>query len=95
MNYQELINKMKASSVKENFNILQNIGFCTGYDSGRYTERTEYQYMILDHVKNHSTGFQSDIADKGSYYKMSDKQAWCVCFEFDKLKGLIEENIAA
>ena len=39
--------------------------------------------FILTEVKNNSKGFQKDIAEKGiNGMSISEKQAWCVAFEF-------------
>jgi hypothetical protein len=80
------IKELRTLTKSDIFNMLQKVGFCREYNGRYFSERTELQYIVLDFVNKHSKGFQSDIAKKANEYKISDKQAWCVAFEFDKLK---------
>ena len=63
---------LKNENVKSIFNIL------TENDSlGHQAE------IILNKVKENSTGFQADIASKSlNNNRISTKQAWCVAYEF-------------
>lgn len=93
MTFDELNSKIKSYSAKDVFELIYKIGFCKEYNGSYFTERTEMQYMILDFVKETSKGFQSDIADKAYNYRISEKQAWCIAFEFQKLKDSYDSFI--
>ena len=70
-------------------------------NSGRFTgnkNNFSYEYTgkgntILEFVKDNSTGFQKDIAERAldKQMPMSEKQAWAVSYEFIKLKPKYEE----
>lgn len=66
---------LDESSVKEIFNIL------------KWSVNSE---MLIDEilmtVKNNSNGFQKDIAEKAQRgISLSQKQAWCVAYEYKKV----------
>lgn len=66
--------KLAEKSVKEIFCEIYYFN-ANGFDINAET--------ILDTVKNNSKGFQSDIAKKAlEYGKITEKQAWCVAYEF-------------
>lgn len=87
--------KVKNSTVKDIFYWLQEVGFCKEFNGRFFTERSEFQYIVLDFVRKTSKGFQADVANKAYQYKLSDKQAWCVAFEFDKLRNQFDSFIAS
>lgn len=77
---------LKNWSKKDVFVALFEKGFCRGYESGKgYTERTENQNLILSLIENKSEGFKKDIAEKAWFNRLSEKQAWVLAFEFEKL----------
>ena len=82
-----VIEDVKKATVKEVFSSLQEVGFCKEFNGRFHTERNEFQYLILDFVRKTSKGFQKDIANSAFQYKISDKQAWCISFEFDKIRS--------
>ena len=86
---------LEAQNVKEVFNDL------------KFAEFNSYVEVILDFVSQKSTSFVADIAKKHlenvdslnhkNTSHLSDKQLWCVAYEFlrlkDQLKNWIDEQI--
>lgn len=76
------------NSSKDLFNALMS-GFTQMYDY-KVRNHTEWHFnteVALKLVVEKSNGFQSDIATKAlKYGRVSEKQAWCVAYEYMKLK---------
>ena len=84
----------KVSEIKEvkiAFNCVSR-GFSESYENGKgFTEYHEIGETILEFVRDCSTTFVSDIATKAlKYGNPSDKQSWCVSFEFIKIQHIYE-----
>ncbi|HKK12405.1 MAG TPA: hypothetical protein VJ945_06210 [Flavobacteriaceae bacterium] len=79
----------ELENVKDVFNFIKG-GFDADYETMKgFTSFSEMPETILKFVKDCSKGFQSDVATKTlKYGNMSEKQAWCVAFEFIKIKNL-------
>lgn len=75
---------MAKWSAKEVFNAI-----CAKNYGGKFNNRiewTENAEHILNVVAENSLGFQADIADRAlEGNNISDKQVWCVAFEFLKV----------
>lgn len=92
---------MEAIEIVKNWN-HKNKGFLVqqlAYGGGTSDEFVE---LVLEFIAAKSAGFQADIAKRAiesakavnhafPVYRMSEKQAWCVEFEFAKLKDQFEE----
>lgn len=80
-----LIEYLKEEDVKQIFSYLTP--FSSSYSrkySDKYWELEAEK--ILNFVAEKSKGFQADIAEKAlKFTRISEKQAWCVAFEFKKL----------
>jgi len=79
----------ELTNVKEVFNFIKS-GFDSDYETMKgFTSFSDMPETILEFVRDCSKGFQSDVATKAlKYGNMSEKQAWCVAFEFIKIKEL-------
>lgn len=69
------------------FNLISR-GFDEDYHTMKgYTSWSNGPDIILSFVKDNSTGFQKDIAERALQYgRLSEKQAWSVAYEFLRLK---------
>lgn len=78
----------EINDVKSVFNAVSR-GFSEFYSltERRFTAFHEVAETVLEFVAENSKGFQADIASKAlKYGNPTDKQAWCVAFEFIKIK---------
>ncbi|MCL2311886.1 MAG: hypothetical protein FWC41_05295 [Firmicutes bacterium] len=89
-NYSEFtlqeFDNLKNLTPKEIFDILNNF---FNYNEKSYAVKS---MQILEYVAENSKHFAKDIAkkyaDASNKYEMSDKQKWCVAYEFLKIMPL-------
>ena len=76
--------------VKEAYNCI-SAGFTQEFKNGRFTEYHEIGETVLEFVRDCSITFCNEIATKALQYgNPSEKQSWCVAFEFIKIKHQYE-----
>lgn len=87
-NYEQVRELKVAGNAKAVFGQLRLDG---GFDMGSrdFTEWSDNAEIILEEVAKSGNGFKKDIAAKALKYKtMTEKQAWCVAFDFITIKKL-------
>lgn len=79
----------ELTNVKSVFNEIDvDFDGCKGNMKKEWRENGE---IILEFCKDCSTTFVKDICEKALEYKnLSEKQRWCVAFEFLKIKHMFE-----
>jgi len=67
-------------------------GFSEDFETGKgFTAYHEIAETILEFVRDCSASFSADIASKAlEFGNVSEKQSWCVSFEFLKIKHQFE-----
>jgi hypothetical protein len=87
-NFEQVRELKVAGNAKAVFGQLRLDG---GFDMGSRQE-TEWALnaeIILEEVAKNGSGFKKDIATKALKYKnISEKQAWCVAFDFIAISKL-------
>jgi len=87
-NYEQVRELKVAGNAKAIFSQLR---LDEGFDMGRrdFTEWSDNAEIILEEVAKNGSGFKKDIATKALKYKsISEKQAWCVAFDFIAISKL-------
>lgn len=85
----------ELTDVKLVFNGISS-GFTQEYSNGRFTSYHEIPETVLEFVRDCSATFCADIAKKALQYgSPSEKQSWCVAFEFIKIKHQYEAWVEA
>lgn len=87
-NYEQVRELKVAGNAKAVFSQLRLDG---GFDMGSrdFTEWSDNAEIILEEVAKNGSGFKKDIATKALKYKsMSEKQAWCIAFDFIAINKL-------
>lgn len=80
-NYEQVRELKVAGNAKEIFNALRVDESGAGYQVRR--EWSNNAEIILEEVAKNGSGFKKDIAAKAlKYVSMTEKQAWCVAFDF-------------
>lgn len=80
----------EIADAKTAFNTVSR-GFSEDFKNGRFTAYHEIGETVLEFVRDCSSTFCADIAKKALQYgNPSEKQAWCVAFEFIKIKHQYE-----
>lgn len=84
----------KVSEIKEVKLVFDSVsrGFSQDHETGKgFTSYHEIGETILEFVRDCSTSFVSDIAAKAlKFGNPSDKQSWCVAYEFVKIQHMYE-----
>jgi|SRR5690606_3069872 len=90
-NYEQVRELKVVGNAKAVFSELRTIGsqfnhLAKGYDVIEWSDNAE---IILEEVAKNGNGFKKDIALKALKYKnISEKQAWCVAFDFIAISKL-------
>ncbi len=90
-NYEQVRQLKVAGNAKAVFSELRTVGsqfnhLAKGYDVIEWSENAE---IILEEVAKNGSGFKKEIALKAMKYKrMTEKQAWCVAFDFIAISKL-------